>query len=839
MFDTKGMTASVMVLLVSGLAAVTTFGYDVSGHVKMTASDTTSVSSFNTAGKWSDGKAPSAGKKYNVAGWTMYTPNTGTATSPTILTFAGDELVANGTIWPLGNDKNANRLTINNLILLGSSAIQTSGHRPFFWGKTTLKESSSTKPVTFDGGTGGDLTGFAKESYVFEHGATMSGDGAQCLRFRATTSGGKDYYGNFALTGSQTSFYGTYLLMARTSLCLNGRTDGTVEVGEGAMLRTWFNRYPTTITGGGLQYFDTTVKNVNVASGGTLEVSASNTLTVANLHLAEGAKLSLLAAGGRCGQIVVTGKLTVDGPVSLDAGSSWGVVTGAPPVYATVTLAKGATGDAGLDLIEMDESGISRIGTLPHISRQIVTDEAGNRTIRYTQREIVQLVVSGTSEDGNNSPLICAHDTKNRYYWSDGQAPTPGKDYYAGSGMVINMPECEEPVEFAGDSLTLANGAYIPSGNKTYCTGFNVAEFGLTGESYVQNWAGNVQPDSYELAMMTIGGDMFSVTGTKGGILRPYGNRMLRISSNLSGDGPLKATSLEYASNEGPRGTIELTGDNAAWSGKLTVTLKNDTRTRTSTWGNKVPNEGIFVRLIAGGDTSLGGPMTAFTPDGILVEQMSQLRITADTVMDAENRGVTFSGLARVLVDPDRMFAIMNPVRLQGVLRLEGEGTFGLGGEMSFQGGSSIPAVGTNVVNVLSGALKVMHPHAFDGAEIHLMADATKFIFDIEPDEEGMQQYGLMDVKTETPFVFGAGVSTIEVEVDFGGGPDGAPTVDYDLGLFTVKNKTLAQDLFDRIRIRKSYTRNYLKLRMAENDLGYWTVYAHFGPKPSAMIIYH
>lgn len=825
--------------LVFVLSAAGAYAYDTTGYITMTASDSTTSSSFNSAGKWSDGKAPSAGKKYFVqSGRTLYTPNTGSATSPLVLTFAGDELAVTGTLWPLGGSLSANRLTINNLVMIGGGALRTSSTRPFFWGKTTVVESSRTKPVIFCGGTGGG-TSFDKGAYVFEHGATMSAGGAEVVRFDEGTNEGKSYYGNFALTGSQATFFGTYLLTKHTSLCLSGKTDATVEVGEGAVFRTWFNRQPTTITGGGMQYFDPEVKTVDVASGGTLEVSASNTLTVANLHLAEGARISLLAEGGRCGQLLVTGKLTVDGPVALDAGSTFGVVTGAPPAFAMITLAKGAKGDEYLDLIALDEDSITRVGSLPHITRQVVTEADGSRTIRYSQREIVKLVQSGTMGDENNSPLICAHDTANKYYWSDHEAPTAGKDYYVATGYCINMPLCEEMVDFKGDSLTLSGNSYITSGSKSFCAGFNVGEFGLEGGAYVQIWSGNELPDAYGFVTMCIGGETFTVKGAKGGILRPYGNKMIRVTSNIVGDGLLTLTSLQNASNEGPRGTIELLGDNSGFSGKLLVTLPTDTRSRESEWGDTVPNEGIFARCIAGGDATLGGPMPEFTPDGVRVDQRSQLRITADTTLDAENRGVTFSGYARVLIDPDCTFAIMNPVRFDGTLRLEGDGILGLGGEMSFKNGSALPTVGTDVVDVRSGGLKPMHPHALDGAEIHLGADGLKFIYEIEPYEDGMQQYGLVNVKTTKPFVFGTGVETINVEIDFGGGPDGAPTVDYDLGLFTVANKTLAQDLFDRIRIRTNYARNNLELKMAENDLGYWTVYAHFGPKPSAMIIYH
>lgn len=102
--------------------------------VNLNANDGVGTTSFNAAGHWSDGLAPSAGKDYNTAGFFMRTP----AGSTTNYTFAGDSLTLgpintsggnNGSILEKfgGGAGSVRWLTINNLTNQALAVIRSGG----------------------------------------------------------------------------------------------------------------------------------------------------------------------------------------------------------------------------------------------------------------------------------------------------------------------------------------------------------------------------------------------------------------------------------------------------------------------------------------------------------------------------------------------------------------------------------------------------------------------------------------------------------------------------------------------------------------------------------------
>jgi hypothetical protein len=88
-----------------------------SADVTMTAGDAVGTSSFNTAGHWNNGSAPSAGNNYFSGNFVLRTPGDGGS-----YTFAGDSLtINNNSAYPNGllykGTGTAGTITINNLIL--------------------------------------------------------------------------------------------------------------------------------------------------------------------------------------------------------------------------------------------------------------------------------------------------------------------------------------------------------------------------------------------------------------------------------------------------------------------------------------------------------------------------------------------------------------------------------------------------------------------------------------------------------------------------------------------------------------------------------------------------
>jgi len=88
----------------------------VASNANLTDDDPVGQNSFNVAGRWSDGLAPSAGKSYETHGFRLRTPVDGTSR-----TFAGQSLNLNGggLTW---KGSSSNTITINNLTLGGTDA---------------------------------------------------------------------------------------------------------------------------------------------------------------------------------------------------------------------------------------------------------------------------------------------------------------------------------------------------------------------------------------------------------------------------------------------------------------------------------------------------------------------------------------------------------------------------------------------------------------------------------------------------------------------------------------------------------------------------------------------
>lgn len=123
---TKSRTLLQFAAGVAAFACVTTVSQ---AAATMTGNDALSASSFNSAGKWSDGLAPYAGNSYSTLGYLLRTPATAGS-----YTFAGDSLTvgggAGGAAFSPGVANNnaflnktplAPTITVNNLILDGSS----------------------------------------------------------------------------------------------------------------------------------------------------------------------------------------------------------------------------------------------------------------------------------------------------------------------------------------------------------------------------------------------------------------------------------------------------------------------------------------------------------------------------------------------------------------------------------------------------------------------------------------------------------------------------------------------------------------------------------------------
>lgn len=810
-------------------------GYDV-----MTGGDTIGTeTSFNSAGKWKSGKAPAAGTKYYSA-FTIYTPN---ITSGSV-TFAGDELrfADGGQLWPLVNK--GVETTIPNLVLAQNSRIGHGSKRPGLRGSCTLVDTTRSLAAWIE--TGMELT---RDAWTSDHFLNLYGDKNQVMSFRET-SANLNHGAGFAIMGDLTGYYGTYLVNSRVALCLKGMVAGTIEVASNGLYRTWYHHGDKNNSAYVDEYDFTqnqTVNTLTVLEGGTVQVAASNVLTVVNLVLKKGAYIDLLPGPRTNGQIVVTGSLTVEGPVYIDHHHGSDIEAGTPPSYESIVLTKGATGSFTTnDFIFVEHEG-TKTADLPHAYNTIVTRADGARALVSTRKEIVNLIRVENIETKTPSPLNAAVNASGQPYWSNGAAPTAGKDYLADIDGSINFPQTDDklPVNFAGDSLTLCKSS-ISTGNKgVLCAGLSAKSLVLNG-GRIQVWSGvTTLPDAYGLTTLLLCGGTMSVfdRGSATSTLLTYGNKMTRVASDLAGTGKLQLTTYSTTSNaKDGLSNFEFTGDNAAWSGKLDVYVASYEKTRgdAEEWGgNIVPNEKVYISLYVRETANLGGAMPTATYDGFALRNYSKLRVKGDAMLNAANRGLYVQGIGQIDVDSNKTFTVANPVRLEGTLRKWGGGTLALSNTLAFTSGAVKPTTGQNLVEFHEGFIRMQAPTALNGAQVKLMTNDVKFVFAVDPADEEMRTKGLYNVLVDTPFEFCGNATKINVELDFGGGEEVAPYGKNTLTLFTVRTQSLAQWLLDKINMRTDYPKCPIVLTLAQDGDGYWQVNAVFASTLGPLIIYH
>ena len=829
-----------MLALFAAATAFAAFAFDTTGYVVLTKADVVGTTESFTGSLppvgWEDGRAPENGKKY-YAEQLLAMPNIGTVASPAIYAFAGDELVLGegGHIWVRGCADNV--VTVANLVMLGGSWFHFGSFFTATYGNCTVQETTRANPAKISSGLS-KTRGY----WTIELPADLHGDSNQ---FIATCNTKDNSFQEYAFVGSQADYAGAYLVTTNTSLCL-ASTSGKVVVEAGGEFCNHYKHGRSGSTEGTYDvYTNPDIASMVVESGGLIDVSKTNVVTVGDLTLKAGAKIKLASDSTTNGLVVVTGSLTVEGIVDVELARTYNTSTGTPQSYRSIILAPGATGTIDPDLFRFhnDPTIVNPRGGLPHVLKKAVVGEDGSVSLVETRKEIVQLLRGYTSADEKTeSALWQANNNAGNPFWTNDQAPQSGLDYlcYIRSAG-ITAPTNSTPVRFVGDSLTFANGTSgysFQSGSKSPLYGLEVADLAVEDDGFLI-WSGMVEPDgaSYGRRVFRLFGGTLKLRGTCK--FTPFGSDMLlRIESNLTGDGLLRADTRAASANGGPRGWTELTGDNSAWTGKLLVTIDNDAQSRTEEWGSPCPNEKLFASLLVRNERNLGGPLATFAKDALLVNQMCMVRAVDDIDFSTRNRGVMVEREARFSVDEGKTFRIGNQLTLAGVMRKEGAGVLALGGPLRFVDGeaATLPVAMTNRVRLVEGALKPMATNAFDGAEIVVESDAAKFMFDIAPEADGLQAYGLLDTKWATPIVLdGATKVNVELVPPSDGWQEEAHD-GYTVGLFTVASQSTAESILSKVSVRKRYPKNHLSLRVSPNDIGSYTVEAVFDPKPGVII---
>jgi len=236
--------------------------------VSLTASDTGTVSSFNTGTNWSDSTAPSSGNTYSTGAHVLQTPYDSTSN----FTFAGSSLtVDNGGSLTYKGGKTENIITVGNLILNGGS-LQS---------QPTLSSSQYRLAGGINVSSAGGSIDTGNIAYGITIDATLSGTGSLVIA-TASSSGSVATF-----TSASNSFTGNISLQNNGALTLAGTgvfkfTIGANGVnnsiaGTGAQVATFNGAFTFDLTGAsttaGSSWTIVNVSSLAETFGGTFSVT--------------------------------------------------------------------------------------------------------------------------------------------------------------------------------------------------------------------------------------------------------------------------------------------------------------------------------------------------------------------------------------------------------------------------------------------------------------------------------------------------------------------------------------------------------------------------------------
>ncbi|HEU5395991.1 MAG TPA: hypothetical protein VFV81_02400, partial [Verrucomicrobiae bacterium] len=489
------------VAFIAALALLATSA--LAGNVTMTTSDGFGASSFNSAGHWDSGQAPTAGNNYFSAAYVIRTPNSGS----TNLTFAGDSLTLNSggalycklqpewvTINILTNSGKVNNAQGGTFTLLGNMFAPTNtggGSIDTGSGNSSATDNRTINMMMNLNGSG-TLTNWTSDNNWVTTWSAAQGTvllGGNNVNY----TGQLLVYRNTALVvGSQANLGGNPDVFTPGQLTLN---VGTLRP-NASFAMTNSNSGITIGSGGG---------NFDIAAGlfltnaealvgpGTLALTNAGTL----VHLGSAANFTgnlLINNGsfilGTGGSLAGTNTITINSAATFDATAAGlalssgqtlagnGTVTGSVTANSGSRISPGGTGNAATltvsgDLNLNDGAGI----VVDFLSTNDVVAVNGNLTpTGVTSIELVNVpaigtyplvTVSGTLGGSTNNFHVNALTTRNRSYavlYDTVSTPNRVLLVVSSSGTAANLV-------WQGDTVAGLNNAWDIAGTSNWLNG--------------------------------------------------------------------------------------------------------------------------------------------------------------------------------------------------------------------------------------------------------------------------------------------------------------------------------------------------------------------------------
>ena len=477
------------------------------------------------------------------------------------------------------------------------------------------------------------------------------------------------------------------------------------------------------------------------AGGGISLKDVTTALTVKCLTLEDGAVLQGLGAGRT---IVVEDTLSVGDKVYLD-------LTGFDPPDNDRAEIPILTCGPDVDVTEVDVAQFVFLNAperrkmpLDVSSYLTWTDgSSGGMTLQLVLPRIVERTKAGAAT--SRTDFEYDQNASGSNHWTHAGCPvTDGAAaadtvYYNNSHNSYVPHDAEKIYEFPGRALVLGQSASLNVSSRD--------SLGFDADIVVPTWSKfSIQKTNPKQGYLDpeIGSEMntYVWSGTIR-LLKASGSsqfystylRHVALTSVLSGEGDIYCRGQASKTPSAVTvncGSIELTADNSAFTGRIRV---GEDYIRVESEDFDTPNEDYHMRLIVSDGKALGGMREEFAFDALALEHYSRLAVRDDVVLAAGlKRGVSIGDHASFWVPAAKTLTVNQPLNLCGELTKTGAGTLELGGTaMTFgaDGKSELPIANSNRLTVAAGTLRITNAAAADGAEI-VLAEGAKLLVGLD-----------------------------------------------------------------------------------------------------------
>ena len=286
------------------------------------------------------------------------------------------------------------------------------------------------------------------------------------------------------------------------------------------------------------------------------------------------------------------------------------------------------------------------------------------------------VIYMAEANDGDSFAQNTSYSPK----WSNTDWPKSDYDYIVENGYMLRSRQSRT---FAGHLLSLIAGSDL----SLYGVSSSVNDLRFMESSRVMVRGPNTG---------TFGGSAQILTSLNGYANFETENGTMTVSATLSGVGNLRYRGYNGGSTH--TGTINVTGDNSAFAGRVAL-----------------PHEKMTVRFK--NEAAIGGNPRKFAADGLSLGNGVTLWCTAtyQPSVTQPNRGVTLGGIVHFDVADGQTCTMSTPISGSGSIDKKSAGTLVLGGANSFAGG----------VTVNAGTLELGDADAVGGGNLRLATGTT------------------------------------------------------------------------------------------------------------------